>query len=135
LKSNEIIYGKNHLNTATTYHSIAIAYSELGKFKEALSFEKKNNSILSESFGEADARTKDSNALLNQLTSRAVQKQKEIKLADLVCFISSTSRDSFIQILSFQLPKRPQKGGPTTSSDYGSIGSMPLSDVCDNMLM
>lgn len=54
-------------------HCIALAHSTLDNFKEALNWEKKNYTILSNLLGEKDFRTSESNIWLKQFTRKAVQ--------------------------------------------------------------
>jgi tetratricopeptide (TPR) repeat protein len=88
LKCYDNLLGPNHIQTAAMYsfvvdqiqflcryHAIAIAYSQLGQYKEALAFEKKNYSILHAKVGDTDIRAIESNICLKQFTQKAVQVQ------------------------------------------------------------
>jgi protein TIF31 len=66
-------------------HCIALAYSTLDNFKEALNWEKKNYHILSNLLGDKDFRTSESNIWLKQFTRKAVQVSKR-PCASPACF-------------------------------------------------
>jgi tetratricopeptide (TPR) repeat protein len=76
LKCNEIIYGCQSLHTSGCFRALAIAYSKIENFKEALNYEKQNYNILKELFGEGDIRTVESNIYLKQFTANAVKKAR-----------------------------------------------------------
>eukprot|EP01112_Ceratiomyxa_fruticulosa_P021253 TRINITY_DN7410_c0_g1_i1.p1 TRINITY_DN7410_c0_g1~~TRINITY_DN7410_c0_g1_i1.p1 ORF type:complete len:1364 (+),score=366.09 TRINITY_DN7410_c0_g1_i1:107-4198(+) len=79
LRISEMLYGKDHVNIAITCHAIALSLSMLQEYKVALQYQKRNYSILSTTLGEHDARTKESSFWLSQLTTKAVQKQMQLK--------------------------------------------------------
>jgi len=79
LRYYETLLGPSNLQTASLYHAIALAYSQLGQFKEALSYEKKNYMVLQAKFGVNDFRTVESNIWLKQFTTKAVQAQMEFE--------------------------------------------------------
>jgi protein TIF31 len=113
LKSNEILFGKNHIITATTCHHIAIAYGHIQQFKEAMNYQKRHFTTLCETVGENDARTKEANKWLNQFTRTAVQKQIEIK-----------------NTAAAAQPKHAKKEiTATPSAVTGNMGTLPLSEV------
>lgn len=56
---------------------LAIAHSQIGKFKEALDLEKKNYNILINHVGEDDIRVIEASIWLKQFTAKAVQSRME----------------------------------------------------------
>jgi len=80
LKCNEAIYGRRNLYISNCLRALAIAYSSIENFKEALNYEKQNYNILKELFGEGDIRTVESNIYLKQFTVNAVKKARNEKI-------------------------------------------------------
>jgi tetratricopeptide (TPR) repeat protein len=88
LKCNEIIYGRQSLHISGCLRALAIAYSKIENFKEALNYEKQNYNILKELFGEGDIRTVESNIYLKQFTANAVKKARieKVKEEESFCY-------------------------------------------------
>nr|CCA14802.1 eukaryotic translation initiation factor 3 subunit p [Albugo laibachii Nc14] len=64
------------LQSATTYHQMALACALMGDFREALVHEKKVYSIYKEIFGEKDTHTLDSAKYMTRFTEKAVEGAK-----------------------------------------------------------
>ncbi|KAI8987473.1 clustered mitochondria-domain-containing protein [Mycotypha africana] len=80
-KTHEAVFGKDHVLTATGYHILAKAYTLEAKFKEAAEAEKIAFEVFNEKLGPEDARTKDSQLWLRELTANAnmLAQQKAIE--------------------------------------------------------
>jgi protein TIF31 len=79
LEIYESVLGNDSMVSAQLSHEIAIQYSMLDDFKNALLFEKRNYAILKANFGENDPHTQESNIWLKQFTAKAVQMLIEAK--------------------------------------------------------
>lgn len=108
-------------------HHIALAYNKLALYKDAMAYEKRNLAILTEAFGENDHRAKEANKWLNQFTSKAVQKQIEIKKQDAVVWVKISLLKDLLTF--FAQPKILPKKRETPTAAQSTMGSMPLSDV------
>ncbi|CAG8468907.1 11170_t:CDS:2 [Diversispora eburnea] len=71
--TNEIIFGKYNFVTGESYHLLAKALAFAGDYKAALNAEKCAYNIFIKVFGPEHPRTKETEILLNDLTSNAVQ--------------------------------------------------------------
>ncbi|ELR12870.1 tetratricopeptide repeat domain containing protein [Acanthamoeba castellanii str. Neff] len=118
LKSNQYFFGtEENLQTGQICHCIALAHSTLDNFKEALNWEKKNYTILSNLLGEKDFRTSESNIWLKQFTRKAVQMQIEAKKAQ---------RDITSNLSQEKFEKLTQQAGAARAS-AGGRGKKPAS--------
>jgi len=126
LKCYENLVGAEHLQTAAIYHGIAIGYSQLGQFKEALAYEKKNYQILHKFVGDSDLRTVESNICLKQFTAKAVQMQIETKKMqrDITAQLSQVKLDKIRSTVNLQ--KTGKSGLIGSSSKIGNIPSVPM---------
>ncbi|KAI9254747.1 clustered mitochondria-domain-containing protein [Helicostylum pulchrum] len=70
--TQEAVLGKEHVLTATGYHVLAKAYTLEGSFPKALAAERIAFDVFNEKLGPEDARTKDSDLWLKELTQNAV---------------------------------------------------------------
>lgn len=70
--THEDILGKEHVLTATGYHVLAKAYTLEGDFPKALAAERIAFDVFDKKLGPEDARTKDSDLWLKELTQNAV---------------------------------------------------------------
>jgi tetratricopeptide (TPR) repeat protein len=83
LQCSEVIYGRRSLNTCECLRALAIAYSIVENFKEALNYERQNYNILKELYGETDIRTMESNIYLKQFTMNAVKKARNERVRNI----------------------------------------------------
>jgi len=72
---------QDNISTAKLYHRIALAYSQMNKFKEALQYERKNYDLLKDIVGPNDFRTIQSTIWVKQFTSKLVSMRIEAKQA------------------------------------------------------
>jgi len=97
LKCNEFFFGPEHMQTASSCHNIALVYHLMEQYREALSYEKRNYTILEKMVGKNDFRTVESNIWLKQFTSKAVQVEIEMKKAQ-TNMTSQLSQEKFEQL-------------------------------------
>lgn len=70
--TTEEVLGKEHVLTATGYHVLARSYTLEGNFPKALAAERIAFDVFEKKLGPEDARTKDSDLWLKELTTNAV---------------------------------------------------------------
>ncbi|KAI8636869.1 clustered mitochondria-domain-containing protein [Parasitella parasitica] len=70
--TTEQVLGKDHVLTATGYHVLARSYTLEGNFPKALAVERIAFDVFEKKLGPEDARTKDSDLWLKELTTNAV---------------------------------------------------------------
>ena len=68
---------QNTPQAVTMWRSLAMSYEQAGQFKEALSFEKRYNKVLSVYYPKEDEKVIESNSRLSSLTGQAVQVAKD----------------------------------------------------------
>ncbi|KAL7335666.1 Intracellular distribution of mitochondria [Mucor circinelloides] len=81
--TTEEVLGKEHVLTATGYHVLARSYTLEGNFPKALAAERIAFDVFEKKLGPEDARTKDSDLWLKELTTNAVivaQRAREEKI-------------------------------------------------------
>ena len=109
--------GNQPLATATC-HSLAILHQSLGSYREALKYEKAYNKVLSQIYTAEHVKMQESNAMLTQLTSQAVQAAKTK--------ISSKSAQA-----EHAKPTRPKSNRPMSvlPKPGSTMGTQPLTQV------
>jgi len=135
LKCYELLLGPNHPQTAEIYHAIALCYSHLGQYKEALAYERKNFAILHAHTSDTDARVIESNTSLKLFTAKAVQMQIESKKAQVnVTQLATSKLEQLRSGKGTLLSERPagEKGvgktnvPSTPGLNNGSGGTIPM---------
>eukprot|EP00899_Mesostigma_viride_P009013 jgi/Mesvir1/18112/Mv09409-RA.1 len=79
LKCNIRLLGDDHVQTASSYHAIAIALSLLGAYSLSATHERKTLAILTANLGPADPRTQDAAVWLDHFEARADEQQWELQ--------------------------------------------------------
>jgi len=76
LKCNKRLLGADHIQTAASYHAIAIALSMMDAYSLSVQHEQTTLQILQEKLGEDDLRTQDAAAWLEYFDSKALEQQE-----------------------------------------------------------
>lgn len=122
-KHYEQLFGPLSLQIAPIYHAIAIAYSQLEQYKDALNFEKKCYAILHTKVGDTDMRAIESNIWLKQFTQKAVQAEVENKKAHRESAHASTAKLNPLKGVAQSQPTVPSTPGNST------IGDRPINEI------
>lgn len=76
LKKNRELLGDSHISVSKTYHSMALAYSSLRDYTNALQCEKESNVILKNLYGSSHARTQESSKYLEIFSTRMIEQHR-----------------------------------------------------------
>ena len=116
--TTEEVLGKEHVLTATGYHVLARSYTLEGNFPKALAAERIAFNVFEKKLGPEDARTKDSDLWLKELTTNAVivaQRDREEKNNAI------TNNTATVKPVSVPEPTQPKP----------KVGELPIDQVLE----
>ncbi|KAJ2557094.1 Intracellular distribution of mitochondria [Coemansia sp. RSA 1933] len=120
------LLGSQHVLVANARHSLAKAHAIVGDFAEAVRVERDAHRFFSETFGEDDARTKETAEWIADLTFAAMRKAK----------LSAATRQKLREVATSNLIHMEQRDGKQQQQQQvedaatgGSKGLLPIDDL------